>query len=72
MRDQPKEALNYESALDERLTAQLVEAAKEFTRALCVARDEGLLVECVHLPGGISVMSVRRSTSLWPRTGDAQ
>jgi len=72
MSDQLEEALRYHPALDTVLTAQLVEAAKEFTRALRVAYKVGLIVDYAHHPAGISVTSVRRSTSLWPRTGDAQ
>ena len=70
--DQFGDALNYSSAFDESLTAQLVEAAADFTRALAAARDAGLTANCEVFCGGISVVSVRRSISLWPRTGDAR
>jgi hypothetical protein len=49
-----------------------VEAAADFTRALAAARDAGLTANCEVFCGGISVVSVRRSISLWPRTGDAR
>lgn len=69
MTDQSEAALNYSSAFDESLAANLVEAAADFTRALAAARDAGLTANCEVLPGGVSVVSVRRSISLWPRTG---
>lgn len=72
MTDQSGEALNYSSAFDESLAANLVEAAADFTRALEAARDAGLTVDYAHRPEGISVTSVRRSISLWPRAGASQ
>jgi hypothetical protein len=52
------------SERDERLTADLVAAAKTLTEAITAAREAGLFVSFVTRSGGVEVTGVRRNVTL--------